>query len=246
MSIPTTSTASAASAALDFPRTSEGKRNYAWNAVHPDREKPSAATVPASEGGLSDFIDILNPLQHIPVLGNIYRAATGDTISATGHVLGGMLFGGPIGFLAGAASALFDILSGDPIASETAIAEASPRASVAPASSPPASPAPPSSSALSATQSGERAIKLTARRDAANVPLVNGSSGASSPNALSAESLHSRIGDGMMIGAGRGVSREGQARPDTDLATLQAALGAYAKADQSARAMPVSLSRVGA
>lgn len=90
----------------DSPRTAEGKRNFAWSAVHPG-EKPSGPdTLPEAEGGFADLLDIINPLQHIPILGSIYRALTGDTISAPGRIFGDLLFGGPLGFLGGIASTL--------------------------------------------------------------------------------------------------------------------------------------------
>ncbi len=44
-----------------------------------------------------DFLDIINPLQHIPVISTIYREITGDEIAALLRILGGALFGGPIG-----------------------------------------------------------------------------------------------------------------------------------------------------
>lgn len=44
-----------------------------------------------------DIIDIINPLQHIPIINNIYRNVTGDTIAPAMQVAGGALFGGPIG-----------------------------------------------------------------------------------------------------------------------------------------------------
>ena len=44
-----------------------------------------------------DFLDIINPLQHIPVISTIYREITGDEIATLPRILGGTLFGGPIG-----------------------------------------------------------------------------------------------------------------------------------------------------
>jgi hypothetical protein len=44
-----------------------------------------------------DLLDIVNPLQHIPVISNIYRKVTGDTIDPAAMIAGGALFGGPIG-----------------------------------------------------------------------------------------------------------------------------------------------------
>ncbi|HEU0071062.1 MAG TPA: hypothetical protein VFS04_07195 [Alphaproteobacteria bacterium] len=46
------------------------------------------------------LIDIINPLQHIPVVGTVYRAITGDTIGPASRIAGGTLFGGVIGLIA--------------------------------------------------------------------------------------------------------------------------------------------------
>lgn len=51
--------------------------------------------------------DALNPLQHIPVVSQIYRAVSGDSIEPASAVAGGTLFGGPIGGLISLASAIF-------------------------------------------------------------------------------------------------------------------------------------------
>jgi hypothetical protein len=48
--------------------------------------------------GFDDVIDMLNPLQHIPIVNWIYRAITGDEIATGPRILGGALFGGgPLG-----------------------------------------------------------------------------------------------------------------------------------------------------
>ena len=49
-----------------------------------------------------DFLDIINPLQHIPVVNTLYRSITGDTIKPQSNIIGGTLFGG----VTGAASAV--------------------------------------------------------------------------------------------------------------------------------------------
>jgi hypothetical protein len=67
------------------------------------------------EFSFEDFLDIINPLQHIPVLSTLYREITGDEISATARVLGGTLFGGPTGFLSAAANALYEEIAGEDI-----------------------------------------------------------------------------------------------------------------------------------
>lgn len=54
---------------------------------------------PFGEDGLTfgDVFDLINPLQHIPLLGGLYRKLTGDTIDPAMRIAGGALFGGPIG-----------------------------------------------------------------------------------------------------------------------------------------------------
>jgi hypothetical protein len=49
--------------------------------------------------GLSfrDLLDIVNPLQHIPGVSQLYRKLTGDEIKPSMELAGGALFGGPIG-----------------------------------------------------------------------------------------------------------------------------------------------------
>jgi len=58
-----------------------------------------------SEGGLTfgDVLDMVNPLQHLPIIGPIYRELTGDTLSPGARLIGGTLFGGPLGLMASAA-----------------------------------------------------------------------------------------------------------------------------------------------
>jgi len=42
----------------------------------------------------SDVLDLINPLQHLPVISSLYRELTGDEIGAGARVLGSALFGG--------------------------------------------------------------------------------------------------------------------------------------------------------
>ena len=44
-----------------------------------------------------DFLDIINPLQHIPVISTIYRSITADQIDPGSKIAGGTIFGGPLG-----------------------------------------------------------------------------------------------------------------------------------------------------
>ncbi len=59
-----------------------------------------------------DFLDIINPLQHIPLVSAVYRDQTGDTIDPATRVLGGTLFGGPIGTAVSVANVMVEEASG--------------------------------------------------------------------------------------------------------------------------------------
>ncbi len=63
---------------------------------------------PFGSDGLTfrDLLDIVNPLQHIPVVSTIYRKLTGDTIDPAARVAGGTLFGGFIGAAVSTVNAL--------------------------------------------------------------------------------------------------------------------------------------------
>ena len=56
-----------------------------------------------------DFLDIINPLQHIPVVSTIYRAVTGDEVSTGARVFGSTLLGGALfGSIAGLFGTVID------------------------------------------------------------------------------------------------------------------------------------------
>lgn len=60
----------------------------------------------------SDFLDIINPLQHIPIVNTVYRAMTGDKIDPGSRLAGGGLFGGPIGLVASLISGMVEESTG--------------------------------------------------------------------------------------------------------------------------------------
>jgi hypothetical protein len=53
----------------------------------------------------ADILDIINPLQHIPIVSTLYREISGDKIAMLPRILGGSLFGGPIGAAVAVANA---------------------------------------------------------------------------------------------------------------------------------------------
>jgi hypothetical protein len=63
---------------------------------------PSRSLTAASDSSPSfwDFLDVINPLQHIPIINSVYRNLTGDHIGAVARTIGGGLFGGPMGLVA--------------------------------------------------------------------------------------------------------------------------------------------------
>lgn len=77
------------------------------------RTDPAAPPIASGEdnhdGGFSflDLVDVLNPLQHIPGVGTIYRAITNDTIKPATSFAGGALYGGPLGGAIALASSVF-------------------------------------------------------------------------------------------------------------------------------------------
>lgn len=66
-----------------------------------EAEPPADQTDLFGEDGLSfgDFLDVINPLQHIPLVSSIYRALTGDEISTGARLAGGTIYGGPLGLI---------------------------------------------------------------------------------------------------------------------------------------------------
>ena len=56
--------------------------------------------------GFKDLLDIINPLQHLPVIGSVYRYLTGDEPSGGARIVGDTIYGGPIGFGVGVVSTM--------------------------------------------------------------------------------------------------------------------------------------------
>jgi hypothetical protein len=66
--------------------------------------------------GFSDLLDVVNPLQHLPVVSAVYRVGTDDDIGTIPRLLGGLLFGGPIGLIAAAVNVAIHAISGRDLA----------------------------------------------------------------------------------------------------------------------------------
>ncbi len=81
---------------------------------------------------MSRAFDVINPLQHLPFVGHLYRSLTGDTITPDAQFAGGFLYGGPLGALGAAASmiiggAIDGATGGDETGTKTAFSSESTR-----------------------------------------------------------------------------------------------------------------------
>lgn len=77
---------------------------------------PVAAPVtpPSDEdsGFFHNLWEIVNPLQHIPVVSTLYRNLTGDKINTFDRIAGDTLYGGALGFAGSMADTLFEKITG--------------------------------------------------------------------------------------------------------------------------------------
>lgn len=62
-----------------------------------------------------DLVDIVNPLQHIPLVSTVYRETTGDEISAGPRIMGSTLFFGPLGLASAVANVVVEENTGKDI-----------------------------------------------------------------------------------------------------------------------------------
>jgi hypothetical protein len=99
---------------------------------------------PQAAGGFSfgDILDAVNPLQHIPIVSNLFRAATGSQISSGSQIVGDTIFGAllPGGAIAGLISSAADVavkqVSGSDIAQHVVDSITGTSASAAPVATP--------------------------------------------------------------------------------------------------------------
>src|SRR5258707_1922932 len=74
----------------------------------------ATANARASDSPISfdDILDIVNPLQHFPVVSTLYRAITGDQIKTFPKIAGDALYGGWMGFAGSIADTIFEKVTG--------------------------------------------------------------------------------------------------------------------------------------
>jgi len=73
-----------------------------------------SASSSGSDSGFSfdDLLDVVNPLQHIPVISTIYRHLTGDKISTVAKLAGDTLYGGVTGLACSLGDTIFEKATG--------------------------------------------------------------------------------------------------------------------------------------
>ena len=91
-----------------FPMVGQSPQSVTKTAAAGTASSQAAAT-PFT---FDDFVDIVNPLQHLPVVSTLYRAVTGDQISDPAQLAGDTLYGGPMGFATSLAGLAFKGLTG--------------------------------------------------------------------------------------------------------------------------------------
>lgn len=134
----------------------------------PPLREDEATPMPV-EISFGDLLANLNPLHHIPVVGWIYRAVTGETVNPAFRALGGFLFGGPIGAIASAVGAMAESLfSGAPDRHAGGVVA---HASATEAATPPAAGrAPPPATASTTSPAADSGLPLAARLGARTHP----------------------------------------------------------------------------
>ncbi|MGN6515095.1 MAG: hypothetical protein ACTHLR_04555 [Rhizomicrobium sp.] len=78
----------------------------------PTDTKTAAGDTGSGDSFWHDLLDVVNPLQHLPVVSTIYRAVTGDKIGDVEKVAGDTLYGGPIGLVSSLADVAFEKITG--------------------------------------------------------------------------------------------------------------------------------------
>jgi hypothetical protein len=99
----------------DHPQFFDNGRTAGRPVNHSPNSNNPHSNAPEQSWSFFDIVDIINPLQHLPVIGSIYRAVTGDEIKSPARIMGGALFGGPVGAAFGVANAVMDETTGGDI-----------------------------------------------------------------------------------------------------------------------------------
>lgn len=102
-----------------MPGTDMVLRNQEYARQLAAKAAPAQVTPGATQGsgsdssfGFDDLLDIVNPLQHIPVISTIYRHLTGDKIGTVAKLAGDTLYGGLTGLACSLGDTIFQEATG--------------------------------------------------------------------------------------------------------------------------------------
>lgn len=93
---------------VQFLRTHEAARLGKTDATPAAKSENTLSLDTAFE----DLLDIVNPLQHLPVVGTLYRAITGDKMDTVPKIAGDTLYGGLWGAIGSLADTAFEAITG--------------------------------------------------------------------------------------------------------------------------------------
>ena len=81
--------------------------------VRPEPETSETAFFGKDGLTFRDVIDAINPLNHIPIVSDLFASATDHKASTASKLIGGTLLGGPIGFVTSLATVIFENATGE-------------------------------------------------------------------------------------------------------------------------------------
>ncbi len=96
-------------------RNEEFNQSLAKTLSYAPQKLQSHAPIQKQEFQFHDVIDVINPLQHIPLVSTAYRNLTGDELHPLSNIIGGALYGGPVGAVTGTMNAVSKIQTGKDI-----------------------------------------------------------------------------------------------------------------------------------
>lgn len=105
-----------ASQASSYPARTQPASHQSAGSHRSARDEPYYFK-PFGDDGLTfeDVLDVINPLQHIPVISSLYREWTGDAIDPVARIAGGALFGGVVGIISSLVNVIVDEISGSDV-----------------------------------------------------------------------------------------------------------------------------------
>lgn len=89
--------------------TTAGTATPATATGSPDATKTTSTSEPFS---FDDLLDLVNPLQHLPIVSTLYEHYANDPINTFPKIAGDTLYGGPLGLLSSVADTVFEKITG--------------------------------------------------------------------------------------------------------------------------------------